>query len=403
MSAPDPRSRAVAAWTLLVARAVYAFNWYDIGGVLPLVGAHFAIGTVDRGVVLATFLVGAAVFQLPAGYVAMRWGSRRTSIAALAVMGTFALASAASPNWVVLAALRFGAGGGAAFFFAPALGLVAAYYPSRDRGLMIGSYNAAFAVGSGVGLFASAYAGPTLGWAWPLGLGGGLLLAVALAAEFTLPAGRSDAGTATSRLWRESLPVLRSRELWGIALGGAGIWGGLYVAAQYFVNFAHAVHPGWTLALAATAPTVLIAVEVAGGPIGGWFGERSPDMRRPLIAWGVVAGVLIAAVPFLPLAEVLVAFVVLGFADGVVFALLYLLPTYLPEVAGSVVALGLALENFVQILVGSAIALGFAFVAASANYTEAWLFAGVATVAFLPASLLSRVPDRSGRARATSL
>ena len=395
MNGLDPRARAVATGVLLVARIVYAYNWYDIGGVLPLVGTRFGIGTVELGIVLTSFLLGAATFQLPAGYVAMRWGSRSTSIAALGVMGSFALLSAASPSWIVLALLRFGAGGGAAFFFAPALGLVTTYYPSGRRGFVVGAFIAGFSVGSGVGLFASAYLGPILGWGFPVGLGGALLLGVAAASWLLLPSTPNETRTPVRGLWKESLPVLRSPGLWGIAVGGGGLWGGYYIAAQYFVTFAHAVHPGWSLVLAAAAPTVMIAVEVPGGPIGGWFGERSLDMRRALVGWGIVAGILLAAVPFLSLAEALASFAILGFSDGVTFTLLYLLPTYLPPVSGNRVALGLALENFVQILLGSAIALGFAFVAAAAGYPIAWGFAAVATVAFLPALALARPPARS--------
>ena len=394
MTEPVPRTRAVAAWTLLVARVVYAYNWYDIGGVLPLVGTRFDAGGVALGFVLAAFLIGAAVFQLPAGYLAMRWGSRRTSVAALAIMGVFSLASAFSPNWVVLAALRFGAGAGAAFFFAPALGLVTAYYPRERRGFMIGAYNAAFSVGSGVGLFLSAYLGPIVGWEWPIALGGILLLGVGAGAVFLLPPTPREERTPARELWAASRPVLRSRALWGVAVGGGGLWGGFYIAAQYFVAYAHALRPSWSLALAAVAPTVMIAVEIVGAPLGGWLGERSGRVRRGLLAWGIVAGALLVAVPFLPLEVELAAFAVLGFADGVTFALMYLLPTYVPEVRGSVVALSLALVNFVQILIGSAIALAFAFVAEYPGYTDAWIFAGVASVAFLPALAWASVDSR---------
>lgn len=400
MTDVDPRSRAIASSTLLAARVVYAYNWYDIGGVLPLIGTHFAVGTIELGIVLAAFLIGAAIFQLPAGYVAMRWGSRTTSIAALAVMGTFSLASAASPSWVVLALLRFGAGGGAAFFFAPALGLVTAYYPSGHRGFMIGAYNAAFSVGAGVGLFLSAYLGPVSGWWLPIAVGGVLLLVLAPVSAAALPRPPSETTVPTRGLWNASRPVLRSIRLWGVALGGGGLWGGFYIAAQYFVSFSHQGHPGWSLALAATAPTVMIALEIPGGPLGGWFGERSRDMRRALVAWGLVAGALLAAVPFLSLGTELASFAVLGFSDGVTFALLYLLPTYFPEVTGNRVALGLALVNFIQILIGSGIALAFAFVASSSGYAVAWAFAGAATVAFLPAFVLSGVHERPARVAA---
>ena len=93
-------------------------------------GSALGATTLDLGLVLGAFLAGAGIFQIPAGMAALRWGNRNVALASLALMGVFCLASAFSPNWIVLALLRFGAGAGAAFFFAPALGLVASYYPS---------------------------------------------------------------------------------------------------------------------------------------------------------------------------------------------------------------------------------------------------------------------------------
>ncbi len=158
---------------------MYAFNWYNVGAILPLVGSALGATTLDLGVVLGAFLAGAGLFQIPAGMAALRWGNRAVSLASLVVMGAFCLASAFSPNWIVLALFRFGAGAGAAFFFAPALGLVASYYPAGTRGPIIGLYNSGFSLGSGIGLFVGAFIGAEFGWAWalarrrarPLGLG----------------------------------------------------------------------------------------------------------------------------------------------------------------------------------------------------------------------------------------
>ncbi len=399
MTEIDPRRRAVAAWALLVARATYAYNWYDIGGVLPLVGQHFAIGTVDRGVVLAAFLLGAAIFQLPAGYAAMRWGNALTSVAALGAMAAFALASGVAPTWLALAAFRFGAGAGAAFFFAPALGLVTSYYPVGQRGFMIGAYNGAFSVGSAIGLFASAYLGPATGWAFPLALGGLLLVGSTATTALLLPRIAEPRTRSARELWHASRPILRSRGLWALALGGTGLWGGYYIAAQYFVNYATSVHASWSLALAAAAPTLMIVVEVVAGPIGGWFGERSARRHGLLAAWGLAAGFLLISIPWLGLDLALLAFAILGFTGGVTFALLYLIPTFLDEMRGNTVALGLALINFVQILLGSALAIAFAEVAASDGYDLAWLFAGIAAIGFLPALFAGPADRASGSGR----
>jgi MFS family permease len=350
--------------------------------------------------VLGAFLAGASLFQLPAGIATLRWGNRPVSIAALGLMGLFCLASAFSPNWIVLAALRFGAGAGAAFFFAPALGLIASYYPAGSRGPIVGWYNGGFSLGSGVGLLTGALIGAALGWGWALAVGGiGLLVAAALA-PYVLPDTEASPMRRTAReLWVAARPVLRSRALWALALSFMGLWTVFYVAAQYFVQFAHAVHPEWSLGLAAGLPTLMIAVEVVGGPVGGWFAERRHDMRTLIAVFGGGAAVVVLLIPFASLLELVGLFAVLGFLGGVVWAVLYLIPTYMLETQVEGLALGLALLNAIQIFAGSGLAIAFAFIATFAGYTDAWLFAGVIGLATLPLLLFAGGPQTAGGSR----
>jgi MFS transporter, ACDE family, multidrug resistance protein len=350
--------------------------------------------------VLGSFLVGAAVFQIPAGFMALRWGSRRVSLAALAVMGVFALASGFSPNFYVLIALRFGVGAGAAMFFAPALGLVSSYFPAGARGPVIGLYNAGFSVGAAAGLFLGALLGAALGWGWALGLGGVALLLCAGAAAVILPDLEAPKGERTlSVLLAEARPVLRSRRVWALSLAIAGLWGVFFIVAQFFVAYSADVHPTWPLALAAGLPTLMILVEVVGGPLGGLIGERSPDMRIPLTIAGATSCAAVLLIPFLSLAALVPLFVLLGFLQGVVFAVLYLLPSYYAEVRGEGFALALALLNGIQIFAGSALAVAFGYIAADFGYTIAWTFAGVLGLLPLPLMLLVAPTGRSLSAR----
>ena len=368
-----------------MARAVYAFSWYNVGAVLPLIGTGLNIDTAELGIVLGSFLLGAAVFQLPAGFASLRWGNRRVSLAALGIMGVFALASAFSPNWYVLAALRFGVGAGAAFFFAPALGLITAYYPAGSRGPVIGLYNAGFSGGAGAGLFIGAVVGDAFGWAWALAVGGiALILAAAGAAALLPPVPEPVVPRSFSETLSAAAPVLRLRPLWALAVALTGLWAAFYIVAQYFVEFAAKAHPGWSLTFAASLPTAMILVEIVGGPVGGWLGERYRDMRYVLLLFGIPAALVVIFIPFLPLAVLFVLFVFLGFAAGAVYAVLYLIPSYLPEARGEGFALALALINCVQIFAGSALAIAFGFLAAGLGYTDAWIFAGIVGLATLP-------------------
>lgn len=380
----------MAATTLFLARAVYAFNWYNVGAVLPLIGSGLSVTTFELGVVLGSFLLGAALFQIPAGLAALRWGNRRVCLAALGIMGAFAIASAFAPDWYVLAALRFGAGAGAAFFFAPALGLVASYYPAGQRGPIIGLYNAGFSVGAGVGLLAGAFVGSLFGWPSALLVGGVGLVVAAGAAALALPPVDAPPPRAIAELWDAARPVLRSRRIWSLAIALTGLWAAFYIVAQYFVQFASEAHPAWSLTFAATLPTVMIVVETLGGPFGGWAAEGRRDMRIDFLLFGVPAAIAVLSIPFVPLAALIPIFLFLGFADGVVFAALYLIPSYHSEARGEGLSLALALINCVQIFAGSALAIAFGFIAAFAGWTAAWIFAGVVGALTLP--LLAWVP-----------
>ena len=397
MTELDRSARRSAAGTLVLLRVVYAFNWYNVGAVLPLIGTGLSASTGQLGIVLGAFLVGAGIFQVPAGLIAMRWGYRTTSIFALALMGSFSLASAFSPDWIILAVLRFGAGAGAAFFFAPALGLVSSYYPTGSRGPVIGIYNAGFSVGSGVGLFVGALLGASFGWPWALAVGGIALLVVGAVATVALPAiPRGDVPLDWRAAWRTGKPLLRSRNLWALALGLTGMWTAFYAAAQYFVQYASTVHHDWPIALAAGLPTAMIATAILGGPIGGWFAERRADLRRMLLLWAGLAAFGVLLIPFLPLVALWPLFVFLGFADGVIFAVMYLVTTYLPEGTDQNLALAIGLVNSVQLFLGSLFAILFGVIAGGPGYELAWIFAGVLCAGFLPLLFLLEVPRSGG-------
>ena len=239
--------------------------------------------------------------------------------------------------------------------------------------------------------------GELYGWPWALAIGGLGLLVIALVGSRTLPREMARRPPRRFReLWLAAHPVLRSRSLWALALGTSGLWAAYYVAAQYFIEFAHEVHPGWAGLIAALVPVVMIVLEVPGGPIGGWMGERARIVRRLLLGWGLISGAGILAIPLLPLSALLGLFAFLGFADGVVFAVLYLVPSYLPESHGESLALGLATVNSIQIFLGSALAIVFGYLAGTSGYEYAWWFAGAIGLAPLP--LLAWVRGRGGDA-----
>ena len=379
---------------LFAARLVYAYSWYNIGAVLPLVQSGLGASTAALGIVLGVFLVGVGVFQIPAGFVALRYGSRATSLFGLVLMGASATASAFAPNVVDLAVCRFATGVGAAFFFAPGLALVSRYFPAGERGPVIGLYNGAFSLGGALGLFGGALAGLRFGWPFALGVGGVLLLASAAVLARTIPPDpprreREDLGA----LWRRGAPVLRSRSVWALAFALTGFWGAVYVVAQYFVQFGHDVHPEWSTGLTAAVAAAVVLASFPGGPVGGALGERARDRRRVVLLYTVLTGGIVLLVPFVPLPVLAPALVVLGFFDGLVFAVQYLMPSYFAEARDEALALGVGFLNSVQVLVGSGIAIAFGYLIAPDGWSVAWVFAGLACLATLPLLIFVEPPS----------
>jgi MFS family permease len=348
------------------------------------------------GLVLGAFLAGVGIFQVPAGVLDLRWGSRRTALSGLVVMGVAGIASAFSTQILDLVVLRFAAGAGAAFFFSPALSLVASYFPPGQRGPIIGLYNGGFSLGGAVGVTVGAAIGLRFGWQFALGVGGVGLLVLVLYNWIVLPRedvfrpsrGRSEVFQVVSR-------VLRSRSIWALSLAFTGFWAAIYIVAQDFVLFAAKVHPAWGTQTAANVATVFIVLSFPGGPLGGWLAERGWDRRWVLAIFAIGAGVLVISIPFLGLYLSAALFVFLGLFDGIVFAVLYLIPSYLQESQGPGLALGIAVVNSIQVLLGGAIAIAFGYVAVLAGFTSAWIFVGVLTLVLIPLVLLV-APNRAG-------
>ena len=401
MAELPPGRRAVPSSALFVVRVVYAFNWYNIGAVLPLIAAGLSASPAQLAVVLGAFLVGVGIFQVPAGLAAVRWGSRRVSLAGVALFGAASVATAFAPTWPVLALVRFLGGVGAAFFFSPALSLIASYFPPGERGPVIGFYNGGFSVGGAVGLIGGAALGLSLGWPAALGIGGVALLATTALAYVALPRQPPEGSSRdTSALYAAGRAVLRSRSIWGLSLALTGFWTAIYLVAQDFVEFAHTVHPGWGAGIAAALTALVIVASFPGGPIGGWVAERGRDRRLLLGLFGALVSGLVLLVPFATLWTIGPLFLGLGFFDGVVFAILYLIPTYLPETQGEGLALGVGFVNSIQVLLGSGFVVLFGVLVEVVGYSGAWWYAGALSLALLPGLFLVAPNRAAARPRA---
>lgn len=379
-----------ATWVLIAVRAGYAYNWFTIGPALPAIGAEFNVGPAEWGLLIAAFLVAAGLLQVPAGMLSRRYGSRSVALWGAALLGVASIASALAPSFAVLVATRVLAGAGAALFFSPAIGLVGSLFPEGKRGLPVGTFSSAFSGGAAAGVFFSAILVGEVGWRYDMAIGGIMLLALTLVAFLMIP----RAAGAPSRQPAPRVPhALKLPALWAIGVAFIGLEAASFATGQFIVPYGTLVL-GWSAAVAGAVGIAFILPSVVGGPVGGMVAERSARRRTQFLLASAVVTLLVIAIPWVGLVPMLFLGSVFAFCYGFIYAVMYVLPAYLPGLPAEEIPIGIGLFNSIQLSGGALVSWSFGYLVAIAGYTIAWTVLGV--VVAVPLIALRFVPRTRG-------
>jgi MFS transporter, ACS family, glucarate transporter len=116
---------------------------------------EYGLGDQKLGGIASAFLVGYAIFQVPAGWLATRWGPRRALTLGAVWWGVTTACTAALPStgsyamsWLI--SIRFLLGAGEAIIYPAANQFVAQWVPFRERGFINGLIFAGVGAGSGL-------------------------------------------------------------------------------------------------------------------------------------------------------------------------------------------------------------------------------------------------------------
>jgi predicted MFS family arabinose efflux permease len=376
-----PGAVSRATWILIALRIGYAYNWFDTGPALPSIGTTFGVGPAQLGLLVAMFLVGAGLLQVPAGFLALRYGARAVSIAGVGLLAVTGAASAFAPSFDVLLALRLGAGFGAALFFSPAIGLVASLYPTGRKGLPVGTFSSAFSAGAALGIVGSSVLVPMIGWRGALLVGGVLLGALALAALAAIPreAGRALPRTAAPWSWPAAL---RFPGVWIIGFAFVGVEGASFATGQFIVPFGEAIR-GWSILLAGLVGMMFVFPSTFGGPLGGSTAERYRNHRTQFVAATLVAAAVLALIPWAGVVTAVLIGIVFSFSYGFIYAVMYVLPHFWAKVPADEIPLAIGLFNSIQLSGGAVVSFLFGWVVSVQSYEVAWEFLAVAMVVTL--------------------
>jgi MFS family permease len=387
----SPRAAARAAGALIALRIGYAYNWFDIGPALPSIGSKYGVGPADWGLLVAAFLVGAGLLQVPAGLLARRYGARSVSLAGVAVLAVSAAACGLAPSFPILVLLRLVAGVGAALFFSPAIGLMASLYPPGRRGVPVGVFSSAFSVGSALGIVVTAFLIPPLGWQLSLVVGGAVLGAATVVSFVMVPSTVGAAPKAPAVPGPRVPAALRYRGVWAVGIAFVGLEGATFATGQFVVPWGESVQ-GWSIGLAGVVGMMFVLPSIAGGPIGGRVAERNRNHRTQFVVAMLAAAGVLALLPWAGLAVALAAGTVFAFSYGVIYAVMYVLPHFWREVPPEEVPLAIGLFNSIQLAGGAGVSALFGVIVATHSYAVAWevlplvMLATLVALAALPAT-----------------
>jgi MFS family permease len=380
--------------SVLTSRVIYTINWFNIA---PLLGATglLALGlNIDlpsQGLLTSSFLLGAGIFQIPAGIVSARWGPKNTSQLGMLILSLSGVGEGLSPNFPILLVSRFLLGLGAALFFAPAIGILTPLFHEEEEGLVLGLYNSCFNIGGAIGLFGWVLVADFLGWRNGLVLGGLIGVASVLIGQVVIP--RDKVVPRTQR--RSMRPVFRNRNIWLIAFGVLGVWGAIFSSSNFLEAYTKDVY-GISPYVSGLMASLIMFASIFGGPSGGYLSDRFRKRKMFILIPGMITSLGIILFGVSQPLELWILIPLVGFMDSIVFSTMYASASQYPEVGHEYAPLGISIINSVQILGSFPIPIVFTFLVNTyGQYPPGWFFMGGFALALMLLILGIREPFKA--------
>lgn len=282
---------------------IYLIDYADrfaISAVLPAIQQEFGLSDARLGLMSGALFIGLAVLAVPCGFAVDRY-SRKYMITLMTLVWSAATwLTGLARSFGELVAARILVGAGEAGYNPAGYSLIAAWYPARLRGTMVGVFQMAQPLGIALGVLVAGHLAADYGWRAVFGVLAvpGIVLALLMLFAPDYKTRRLDTG-APSLVKPGLAETLRfiagNRTLQLIYLAqlpitvyimSANIWGPTFFGRQF----------GLDLAAAARAMGVVMLFTGIGAVLGGWLSDRV-SRNRPRARIGVclvyLAGMLV--------------------------------------------------------------------------------------------------------------
>ncbi|MGC8606415.1 MAG: MFS transporter [Vulcanisaeta sp.] len=357
--------RSTIAIIIILARIIYSVYWFYLAPALPIIGIELRVSKALLGLIPLMFIVGAASFQVPAGIIASYMGNARTAGLGLLIMSITGSLIPFSSNFYEILIFRLIAGIGAALFFSTGATILSTTYPDRV-GTLLGIYNAAFGLGSGIGL-AWGVMYTFLGWKSSI-----LLLSIiGIPLAFTIFFIQGG--------YMRRLRIRFSYNAVIIGIATSGFWGAYYAAGNLLPTYA--VARGLPLYLSSLLTSIMLFSSIFGGLSG-----RIIDVIRNkvllIVALTVLGTIPLISIPTLNIAAIIIAGGLMGYTNELTLTAAYVLVAKHENPA-----LSLATLNALNMAIGMWLSILFTEVMVI-SYLLPWVLMIIISLVLLPLLLL---------------
>jgi MFS family permease len=376
------RRSAISSGTisLLIARIIYAINWFNIGSLFPFISKEFNQDVSYLGQLSGFFLLGIGLFQIPGGLFATKFGSRRSAILGILLSSIAVIISSLTTQIAVFVILRFIVGLGMAFFFSAGVTLITTYLGKRSEGTGIGLLNSFQAIGGIIGIFGWILVAEVLGWRLSLIMSGILGVAIGLTMIFLLPVETQVRTTISISLLRK---LLFSRYLvsLGVILTATQLAWGLTVSFFVFYLIDRMkISPEF----AGIISSIPLIVYVFTSPITGKIYDKSNNSKWLLLIFSIMLGISTMMNSLDNLTAVILSAIFVGFFATGGFTIIYAITRKIESTTltqgQEYATLNVSWINGISLMGISWVPVVFSLIINQAGYSIAWFIGGAITL-----------------------
>ena len=389
-------------WWMLVLLSltllVLTLNWFDVAAAFPQLGQQFHLTVSQLSNLIAFFILGFAVFHIPAGMLAYRIGVKNTLLIGLLLESLGGMACAFAPSYGVLAVLRFLTGAGGSFMIGMTLALLTSWFRGKELALALGiSAGACFTLGQALALFGWIAVIGVVGWQLALLLGGAIGVVVCVLCFFLLRAPASEAHSLSAGTfeWKAVSRILGNRNLWLVGFSFFGVYGAGLTTAQLLTTYLSQVS-----ALSAQTggffSAIFVLMAIPGSLVGGILADRTTNLRAVFVVPWILLGLSLCLFPFLGMVGVWMLVLVAGTCQQFGFSAWAAMPGhYRDRVSPQDVATAEGLLLTAGGLGGFVVPIIFGIIAGSSGYPPAFFFGGIVSIVFALLGFAAREPAHS--------